>query len=153
MRRKYYERLTPEQKEAYLAKERVRQRARRERPEVKAQQAAYSQEYRAKSPPAYLATRQRYIASLKDGRPQIYFVQAASGPIKIGFVKKAMVHRLKDLQVGNHEVLTLIGWKLGTVSEERALHVRFRHLRIRGEWFRPAPELLALVKKHPPTST
>jgi hypothetical protein len=154
MKKTRFERLTLEQQKQYRRMEAEYRRARRKNnPEMKKREAAYSQKYREGHPLAYLASRQRYVESRKDGRPQIYFVQTESGPIKIGFVRKVVTQRLKELQVGNHEHLVLIGWKLGTVAEERELHHRFQHLWIRGEWFRPAPELLALVKKHPPTST
>lgn len=72
----------------------------------------------------------------------VYFVQmGATGPIKIGTAVD-MALRLSNLQVGNPEVLILIGTMSGGPIEERRLHDRFARHRIRGEWFRPATELI-----------
>lgn len=73
----------------------------------------------------------------------IYFVRAgADGPIKIGYTRTSLNARLAFLQVGNAETLTVIQRALCGPGFERVLHERFAHLRIRGEWFRPEPELL-----------
>jgi hypothetical protein len=77
----------------------------------------------------------------------LYFIQkGVDGPIKIG-VASAVGSRIKTLQVGNAEPLKL----LLTVDQsddfnERALHRKFRHLRLEGEWFRPAPDLVEFIR-------
>lgn len=77
----------------------------------------------------------------------VYFIQeAGGGPIKIGFGSDPE-HRLQTLQVGNPRPLRLIGAFGGGLREERALHRRFRMLRIAGEWFRPDVELLGFIVK------
>jgi T5orf172 domain len=113
---------------------------------TKEQAAAASARWRAKQPLAYQQARERYLKRKKgDGKPRLYFIQAASGPIKIGFTTKTPEGRLAELQAGNHEELKLLGVRLGTKAEEAALHEQFRHLKIRGEWFQPAPELLSIT--------
>jgi hypothetical protein len=72
----------------------------------------------------------------------VYFIQAGdSGPIKIGSGRRPQ-RRLRQLQIGNHEPLRLLGAYPGTALDETQLHEQFRHARLRGEWFAPLPELL-----------
>jgi hypothetical protein len=76
----------------------------------------------------------------------IYAIQAggARGPIKIG-VTDNPAERLKTLQQGNHLELHGIAawWDFRFV--EKSLHEQFASARIRGEWFRPVPELVDTV--------
>ncbi len=75
----------------------------------------------------------------------IYFIQAGEGgPIKIGFAE-SVTKRFRTLQTGHHEKLVLLTYLDGNVRQERRLHREFRAARIRGEWFRPTPELLAFI--------
>jgi hypothetical protein len=69
-----------------------------------------------------------------------YFVQAASGPIKIG---KSKDLRLRLMGLCWHEPIRLLGFLEG--DHERPVHDRFASLRIRGEWFRPDKKLLAFI--------
>ena len=74
----------------------------------------------------------------------VYFVQCGDdGPIKIGKSSGDMKRRLGELQVGNPVELRLLVSIPGDV--EQAMHMRFARQRIRGEWFRPDPVLLAFV--------
>jgi len=77
----------------------------------------------------------------------IYFVEAV-GPdhIKIGFTDKPMEKRLDLLQTGNSFPLRVLGMMEGAKQDERRLHRQFRGSRVRGEWFRPTPELLNLIR-------
>ena len=85
--------------------------------------------------------------SRQDGTGgKIYYVQVTSGPIKIGFTKKRVEGRLKELQAGNPETLLLLAWHHGTQDQELELHERFRHLQIRKEWFRPHESLLSHLR-------
>jgi excisionase family DNA binding protein len=82
-----------------------------------------------------------------DGaRGFVYFLAAIDGPIKIGFARDVS-ERLAALQIANPHPLRLLASLPGTVRLERALHRRFAEHRLRGEWFRPAPELLECVAK------
>lgn len=97
-----------------------------------------------------LAARDMRIAnhfkSKRRDPSAIYFVAAQnSGLIKIG-VACDPVSRLRDLQVGSPERLRLLAVTPGTAADERALHQRFSAHREHGEWFRPAPEVLALIE-------
>jgi hypothetical protein len=78
----------------------------------------------------------------------LYAIQAGhSGPIKIGLAQ-CPAERMATLQTGNAEKLRGIGaWRV-VPEEERWLHEDFAHARIRGEWFRPVPELVEYVTYH-----
>ena len=74
----------------------------------------------------------------------IYFVQAGDGHIKIGFAKD-VPSRLAELQTAHVVPLTLLAHVVGDRLQEAALHRRFAAGRVRGEWFRSSPELLAFI--------
>lgn len=87
----------------------------------------------------------------------VYFVQERDGyegAIKIGRVtssyglKKVSYHvrqRKSSMQSCCPHRLEILGWT--PKVEEKATHRRFAHLRIRGEWFRPAAELLVFIEE------
>lgn len=80
------------------------------------------------------------------GARAVYFIQPVGGGlIKIG-VSNSPISRLEALQVGCPVDLKIIGLipdaEPGT---EAALHARFAHARVRGEWFEPVPELLRFI--------
>lgn len=80
------------------------------------------------------------------GKPHVYFIQQGdSGAIKIGCSKNP-TQRLQGLQTGHSEPLRLLTCAVGSQAQERALHDRFAHLRVSGEWFRPAEDLLAYIR-------
>ncbi len=79
--------------------------------------------------------------SKRQPRPktgEIYFARL-SDLIKIGFTTN-LAERMKDIP---HEAL--LGTKPGTMEDERRCHAAFNHLRVKGEWFRAEPELLAFI--------
>lgn len=80
---------------------------------------------------------------------EIYAIQmplpcGCAGPIKIG-ITHDVAARLRTLQVGSPYELTLLATVDGTVADEAALHLRLARDRMRGEWFRPTPEVIAVV--------
>ncbi len=75
----------------------------------------------------------------------IYFIQMQSGPIKIGFTK-SLTKRLSTIKVSSPEPIALLGVMEGKQTKERWLHEQFAVHRLQGEWFSPAPEVLAYVK-------
>lgn len=76
----------------------------------------------------------------------IYFVQGGNdGPIKIGYTHNDIDARLSNFQVGSPEPLTLVASAPGGRHTERAIHIRFDHLRLHGEWFEPETELLDYI--------
>lgn len=64
----------------------------------------------------------------------VYMIQAGKiGPVKIGTAGN-VAQRLRELQVGNHEKLTLLRLFEGGAAEETRLHERFADNYLRGEW-------------------
>jgi hypothetical protein len=77
----------------------------------------------------------------------IYFVRhGRTGPIKIGIADRPHA-RFQTLQSAHFEQLYLLGMVEGTEVAEQLWHARFEEHRIRGEWYHPAPELLAEIEK------
>lgn len=75
----------------------------------------------------------------------LYFIQdVGSGAIKIG-ISSSPRARLSQLQASRPGTLRLLAAIPGDRTAERELHAEFAHLRIRGEWFRAAPELAARI--------
>ena len=75
-----------------------------------------------------------------------YFIQDASGPIKIGKTgEKSAASRLKTLQTGNPRKLTLL--TVTRAHSERSLHQRFAEERVAGEWFSPSERLLSFIEE------
>lgn len=75
-----------------------------------------------------------------------YFVQCVhSRRIKIGWTGGRLKRRFGQLQTGSASPLSLILSLPGDRALERRLHERFARHRLRGEWFRPDPELLAFI--------
>ena len=85
----------------------------------------------------------------------IYFIRdRSSGLIKIGFANEPW-KRLVKIQSDTPGVVEMLAIEPGGVIDEARLHRRFAACRSRGEWFFPAPELLAhidtLAKAEKPT--
>jgi len=79
----------------------------------------------------------------------IYFIQQGlNGPIKIGTTGDVSM-RLKNLQCANPCSLRLVGVVDGEVGEEEAIHARFKHRRIRGEWFKGSADLCKYIDELP----
>jgi len=77
---------------------------------------------------------------------EVYFVRAETGQIKIGFSLAAW-SRLEALQTGSPVRLQLLTTTPGDQALEHDLHRRFADARLHGEWFRPTPELIALIEE------
>jgi len=76
----------------------------------------------------------------------IYFIGTEDGhSIKIGYADDPRA-RLDTLQTGCPQRLALLAYMDGGPHEERALHKRLAAHRIRGEWFKPNPELDEIMK-------
>jgi hypothetical protein len=74
----------------------------------------------------------------------VYFVQDASGNVKIGF-SRCPARRVRALQATYGRDLFLIRIVDGSRVIERWLHRKFRHCRIRGEWFVFDPAMLTVI--------
>ena len=79
----------------------------------------------------------------------VYFIRAASGPIKIGKSSEPF-KRFEALQTASFEDLTLLG--IAHDLDEAELHQRFSQHHLSREWFNPAPEILALADKYRETT-
>jgi Meiotically Up-regulated Gene 113 (MUG113) protein len=101
------------------------------------------------SGPAKVAVDARHVPGRKVSAV-IYFVQAASGPIKVGRANDAesCEKRVLSLQAGHYETLVLLATVPASRSLEIELHRLFVADRIRGEWFRPSQELLKFISQH-----
>lgn len=75
----------------------------------------------------------------------VYFIQAASGPVKIGFSKDNPVGRMTALQISSHEDLTLLGFFPGSMVTEKEVHLKLAAHHIRGEWFKPHPDVMGAL--------
>ena len=76
----------------------------------------------------------------------IYFIQKGDA-VKIGFTAGDPQERLRQLQTGNHEVLTLIGTREGNEAEEDRLHKQFEVYKTPAgnEWFWLVPSLQEFI--------
>jgi hypothetical protein len=78
-------------------------------------------------------------------REFVYFVTTdVSRLTKIGRAQNVET-RLKAIQTGNHEPLSLLGVLAGGKELEREIHAMLADTRVRGEWFRPSPALKDLL--------
>lgn len=77
----------------------------------------------------------------------VYFFQfGKDGPVKIG-VSADVGKRHSNISCGSPvPVFWLTHLWEGDVQLERALHNKFRHLWIKGEWFNPGKDLMAFVE-------
>jgi hypothetical protein len=75
----------------------------------------------------------------------VYFLQAKSGPIKIGFSCHP-VKRKKEIETARGESMSLLCLIVGGAHIERSLHYRFADERIEGEWFSPSERILAFIR-------
>ncbi|WP_054308958.1 GIY-YIG nuclease family protein [Mesorhizobium sp. 1M-11] len=89
----------------------------------------------------YLAGRQEQKSFF------VYFVtaEAADYPIKIGISTNRTLRFLSLQNALPYELKILAVMPTDDPLLERRLHRQFAHLRLRGEWFLRAPELLAYI--------
>jgi hypothetical protein len=82
-----------------------------------------------------------------SGTSKVYFVQEdGTGAIKIG-TSKQLKKRVDELARQLPSKVKLLAMMDGCRETECVVHRRFHHVRIRGEWFRPVPELLAYIDR------
>lgn len=78
----------------------------------------------------------------------VYFIQGElTGLIKIGWTVKAIKHRLIGHQTGSPDLLKVLKTVNGSRNYESHLHETFKHLAVRGEWFKPEEDLLRFIKR------
>lgn len=79
----------------------------------------------------------------------VYFIRMGEdGPVKIGYTNNTAQRRMAHYRT----MLPYEPMLLGIIETdhprmmERLWHRRFRHLRLRNEWYRPEPELLGAIR-------
>jgi len=80
----------------------------------------------------------------------IYFVTGRHDPkslIKIGYVKGSLAKRISDMQTGNPYRIVPLLIVDGEIKDEKELQRSFCGARYRGEWFKPAPELIKFIRE------
>ncbi len=88
---------------------------------------------------------QKYKAQLRVRA--IYFVTCEGDfPIKIG-MSSNVVERMRDIRTALPFEPILLASFQGTSRDERDIHKRFDHLKLRGEWFRRDDDLLAYIEQ------
>jgi hypothetical protein len=93
----------------------------------------------------WIAANTNDVESRKAAQ-QVYFIGAASGPIKIGIAVRP-TDRLKGLQTSHHERLELLAVCKGGQARESAYHKQFTAHRLHGEWFERCPEIEAEIER------
>lgn len=74
---------------------------------------------------------------------RVYFIKSGS-QIKIGIAVDP-VRRMASLQTAQAKRLRLLGTCAGGREKERELHDQFKDARMRGEWFKATPGLMARI--------
>lgn len=89
--------------------------------------------------------RQRLAEYAKRIRkaPHLYAIRSGDY-VKLGQGRSPQTRR-SELQVGNPEILTLLGTVSTTAISEAVAHAQWSHLHHRGEWYRLTPELRAWI--------
>jgi hypothetical protein len=77
----------------------------------------------------------------------VYFIQALpDGLIKIGYTAAGPDLRFLRHQASSPVPLRPLGTMEGSVRTELSIHRKFRDVWSHGEWFHPAPELIAFIE-------
>jgi len=91
------------------------------------------------------------IIPIASDEGYVYFVRSEkTHAIKIGFTAGKIEDRLSALQTAHPYKLQVLAASCGSREYEKALHGRFGHLRLEGEWFEPHPDLMAFISVLPP---
>ena len=79
---------------------------------------------------------------------EVYFItcEAPEFPIKIGIASN-VERRIRGLQNALPFTVVLLKSMPGSRLDEQHIHNRFKHLRIRGEWFRRSQELFDFINE------
>ncbi|MFS0736959.1 GIY-YIG nuclease family protein [Sphingomonas sp. 1P06PA] len=89
-----------------------------------------------------------FYARDRDRTRYVYFIKPVGmdGPIKIGCSDQPE-NRLRSIMNWSPFPLEIVATTPGGFDLERALHGHFQNHFLRNEWFRPTPELRALIVK------
>ena len=75
----------------------------------------------------------------------VYFATYDGGPIKIGLTKD-LNKRLRQLNTGTDKDIYYIGAVRGGYTHEKHIHHKFKHLRLKNEWFEKCGELVDFIQ-------
>jgi hypothetical protein len=96
---------------------------------------------------AFVDARGATRETVSNRKPvDVYFIQAETGQIKIG-VAEHVERRLNALRMCSPVPLKVLATTPGAQQEEFAYHRQFAAHRLHGEWFSPAPEILAEIDR------
>ncbi len=76
----------------------------------------------------------------------VYFARSTLPRVKIG-CSHDPAKRAKQLSGDRYGRVSIISATAGKIDLERMLHLKFRAIRMDGEWFQPTPELLAFADR------
>jgi hypothetical protein len=79
------------------------------------------------------------------GTNRVYFIEM-NDFIKIGFTRN-LSRRLEDLSLGHPYEIRLLHDIPGTFDTETDMHRRFKHLHVRGEWFKKDADVLEFIEQ------
>jgi Meiotically Up-regulated Gene 113 (MUG113) protein len=86
-------------------------------------------------------------AKVPDGSSVVYFIQEdGAGAIKIG-TSKHLKKRMDEIARILPSEIVLLATIEGGHEVEWVIQQRFNHAHVKGEWFRPVPELLEYIAK------
>jgi hypothetical protein len=91
--------------------------------------------------------KQQLVSESKEEKyGLVYFISCGTkGPIKVGFTADRNPNaRIRQLQIGSPEPLTLIGTIMAYASIERTIQTFLGPHHVRGEWFEREPALLLM---------
>ena len=92
-----------------------------------------------KTAPKIESKKDTYFLSVHRGRSKRPFA------IKIGHCRRGTLEtRVRNLQTGSVDKIHILGCIQGA-SAERKFHRRFKGFHIRGEFYKPAPEILKMI--------
>lgn len=78
----------------------------------------------------------------------VYLIQrGAAGPIRVGYTRN-LAECLRRLQAAHSEPLYVVFSKPGTRSLAQWMQTRWEAHRIRGDWFRPSPQIFMALANH-----
>lgn len=86
------------------------------------------------------------IQRFRPNQPCVYFIGGDTGAIKIG-TTNAPLERLATFQLGSPIKLRILALTWGDRATESRYHTRFGDRHSHGEWFNPAPEILAEIDR------
>jgi hypothetical protein len=87
----------------------------------------------------------KWLSGGPESSHRVYFVRT-SDFIKIGFTTN-LPQRLESLPFGTPHEVTLLHDMPGSFDFEVDMHRKFKHLRVKGEWFRAEQELLDFIEE------